>query len=225
MRRGLREVGVVLAAVAAYELARRAIHPSWPVAARHAHDVLALERRLHLAWEAPLQHALAPASPALTAVYLGAQFGATGLFFLWLWRAAPDVYPRFRNAFVVATALALAVQWRYPVAPPRLVGFHDTVHALLHVPVSRVTDPLAAMPSLHAGWAVGVGAGVWRRSRALAVLYPALVAVATLATANHFVLDLAAGAAAMALGFWLCDVIRLRHGATLATASRGGAVR
>jgi PAP2 superfamily protein len=201
------------------------IDPSWPVAARHAHDLLALERSLGIAWEASLQHTLAPLLPLFAVVYLAAQFGATGLFFLWLYRSAPGAYPRFRNAFLIATALALAVQWRYPVAPPRLVGLDDTVVSLFHVPVGRVTDPLAALPSLHAGWAVGVGVGLWPRSRALALAYPGVVVLATLATGNHFVLDVAAGAALMAAGFWLSQGLRIRDGATMATASRGGAVR
>ena len=209
----------MLAAVAAYELARRAIHPSWPVAAQHAHDVLALERRLGIAWEGWLQHALAPAMPAFDVVYLAAQFGVTGLFFLWLYRH--DDYARFRNAFLVATALALAIAWRYPVAPPRLVGFRDT----LHLAVASVTDPLAAMPSLHAGWAVGVGIGVWRRSRVLAVVYPAAVILATLATGNHFVLDAGAGVLLMAAGFAVARADRLNLGGTIALATRGGAVR
>ena len=214
-----REIGLVLAAVAAYELARRAIHPSWVVAVSHAHDVLALEQRLGLAWEGWLQRALMPVMPALDVVYLAAQFGVTGLFFVWLYRS--DEYARFRNAFLVTTALALVIAWRYPVAPPRLVGLRD----VLHLRVASVTDPLAALPSLHAGWAVGVGAGVWRRSRMLAIAYPALVVVATIATGNHFVLDAAAGAFLMAIGFAVARVNWLKHGATLAPASRGGAVR
>lgn len=209
----------MLAAVAAYELARRAIHPSWAVAVGHAHDVLALEQRLGIAWEGSLQHALMPVMPAFDVIYLAAQFGVTGLFFLWLYRS--DSYARFRNAFLVATALALVIAWRYPVAPPRLVGLRD----VLHLRVASVTDPLAAMPSLHAGWAVGVGAGLWRRSRVAAVLYPALVILATLATGNHFVLDAAAGVALMGAGFAATRVNWLKHGATLAPASRGGAVR
>lgn len=215
----------MLAAVVAYELARRAIHPSLPVALRHAHDLLALERSLGLAWEAPLQHAFAPVAPAFAVVYLAAQFGATGLFFLWLWRNERASYPRFRNAFLVATALALALQARFPVAPPRLVGLHDTVASLAHVSVGRVTDPLAAMPSLHAGWAVGVGVGVWRRSRVFAIAYPAIVVLATLVTGNHFVLDAVAGAALMGVGFAAMRVNWLKRGATLAPATRGGAVR
>lgn len=209
----------MLSAVAAYELARRAIHPSWPVAAQHAHDLLALERRLGIAWEAPLQRALLPVMPALDVLYLAAQFGVTALFFVWLYREGD--YARFRNAFLVTTALALVIAWRYPVAPPRLMGLRD----VLHLSVASVTDPLAAMPSLHAGWAVGVGAGVWRRSRALAVAYPFVVVAATIATGNHFVLDAAAGAFLMAVGFAVSRVNWLRHGATLAPASRGGAVR
>lgn len=216
-----REISLVLGAVALYELARRAIHPSWPTAVRHAHDLLAVEHRLGLAWEAPLQHVFAPVAPAFGVIYLAAQFGATGLFFIWLWRACPDAYPRFRNAFLIATALALVIQWRYPVAPPRLVGFHD----VLHLRVASVTDPLAAMPSLHAGWALGVGAGLWLRSRALAIAYPTAVVLATLVTGNHFVLDAIAGMALMGTGFALTRVNCLKLGATLAPATRGGAVR
>lgn len=215
----------MLAAVAAYELARRSLHPSWVAAARHARGVLGLEHRLGIAWEAPLQHALAPVATPLSVVYLAAQFGVTAVFFLWLYRRAPDLYPRFRDAFVLATTLALIVQWRYPVAPPRLVGLHDSVASLLHVSVGSVTDPLAAMPSLHVGWAVGVGLGVWRKSRALALAYPALVTLATLATGNHFVLDVVAGIAVIASGFALAQVLERTHGATLLAATRGGAVR
>lgn len=215
----------MLTAVAGYELARRTLHPSWAVASRHSHDVLVLEHRLGIAWEAALQHALAPVAAPLAVVYLVAQFGVTAVFFLWLYRKAPELYPRFRDAFVLTTTLALIVQWRYPVAPPRLIGLHDSVASLLHVSVGSVTDPLAAMPSLHVGWAVGVGAGVWRRSHALALAYPALVTVATLATGNHFVLDACAGIAVMAAGFALAQVLERTHGATLLAATRGGAVR
>lgn len=224
-RRGAGQIAYVLAAVATYELARRLLHPSWAVAARHARGVLGLERRLGIAWEAPLQHVLAPVAAPLSVVYLAAQFGVTAVFFVWLYRRAPDLYPRVRDAFVLATTLALVVQWRYPVAPPRLVGLHDSVASLLHVSVGSVTDPLAALPSLHVGWAVGVGIGVWRRSRVLAFAYPVLVTIATLATGNHFVLDAVAGIAAMTSGFALSQVLERTHAATIPAATRGGAVR
>lgn len=224
-RGGQRQIAFVVAAAAVYELARRLIHPSWPLALRHAHDVLTLERHLGLAWEVLLQHALSPVATPLALLYLGAQFVVTAVFFLWLYRRARDRYPRIRDAFLIATALAFVVQWRYPVAPPRLVGLHDTVASLFHVSVGSVTDPLAAMPSLHVGWAVGVGVGVWSRSRIAAVTYAALVTLATLATGNHFVLDAVAGIAVMALAFAAAQVLERTHGATLLAATRGGAVR
>jgi hypothetical protein len=60
------------------------------------------------------------------------------------------------------------------------------------------------MPSLHVAWAAWCAAalvtatcGRWRH---LAWLYPAATTVVVLATANHFVLDAAAGLAVTALG-------------------------
>jgi hypothetical protein len=226
-RPGLKQIALVLAAVAAYELARRLIHPDRAVAVRHAHDVLALERVLHVAWEAPLQRIVLHAPQLVTAldlVYLGAHFAVTGLFFLWLYRRDRVAYVRFRDGFVAATALALFVHWRFPVAPPRLagVGLTDTVRGFLGVDVgspghAAVTDPLAAMPSLHAGWAVGVGVGLYLYAHSrLALAYPVVVVLATVVTGNHFLLDAAAGVAVMAAGFWLADTLRGLHGATLA---------
>jgi hypothetical protein len=60
------------------------------------------------------------------------------------------------------------------------------------------------MPSLHVAWAAWCAAAVviatrgrWRH---LAWLYPAATTFVVLATANHFVLDAAAGLAVMTLG-------------------------
>jgi len=62
----------------------------------------------------------------------------------------------------------------------------------------------AAMPSLHVAWAAWCAAALVTASRGrwrhLAWLYPAATAVVVLATANHFVLDAAAGLAVTGLG-------------------------
>ena len=55
------------------------------------------------------------------------------------------------------------------------------------------------MPSLHIAWALWCTLAVWRMTRArwvraAARLYPCLTALAVLATGNHFVLDVLAGA-------------------------------
>jgi ABC-type dipeptide/oligopeptide/nickel transport system permease subunit len=66
--------------------------------------------------------------------------------------------------------------------------------------VSRLYDPLAAMPSIHVAYAVVTATGIagTSRSRALrglAPAYPPLVALIVFVTANHYVLDAVAGAA------------------------------
>lgn len=53
------------------------------------------------------------------------------------------------------------------------------------------------MPSLHLAVAVAVAMGAWRalpgRWRYLALLWPVLVTLTVVATANHYFLDVAAG--------------------------------
>ena len=235
-RSGVGQIALVLSAVAGYELARRLIAPDRSLAVAHARDVLRWERALHLAWEGPLQQAFLHVPLAvdfLGLVYLSSQFVVTGVFFAWIYSRSPEAYRRFRDGFVVATAFGLAVQWRYPVAPPRLarIGVEDTLARLLHVDLaSRLTDPVAAVPSLHAGWALGVGLGMalyarGRVCRAAGVLYPVFVILATVVTGNHFLFDAGAGVAAVLLGLALAEMLRPSHGAKLVTATRGGAVR
>jgi len=72
-----------------------------------------------------------------------------------------------------------------------------------HGPDSLV-NLYAAMPSLHVAWAAWCAAAVVAATRGrwrhLAWLYPAATTLVVLATANHFLLDAAAGLAVTALG-------------------------
>lgn len=216
------QVAIVLAAVESYELARRAMRPDWPVAIRHARDVLSLERVAHVAWELHVQDAFlqVPALVrALNVFYLTGHFVLTAVFFVWLYRRSRSAFGLFRNAFLFATAIALVVHWRFPTAPPRLagVGLEDTLERLSHVDIGSpahvaLTDPVAAVPSLHAGWALGVGAGLVLYARPVAcrvagALYPALVVLTIVVTGNHFVVDAIAGLAVMAVGFGLARLV------------------
>ena len=61
------------------------------------------------------------------------------------------------------------------------------------------------MPSLHTGWALWSGFLIARYARrrivrVLGVLYPLMTMFVVLATGNHYLLDVVAGGAAMALG-------------------------
>jgi hypothetical protein len=205
---GWTQVTVVLAAVTCYELARLAAHPDWRRAVTRARAIAAWERGAHLAWEGPLQRAFLQVTPlveALNVLYLAGSFLLTGLFFAWLYRRSRGDFGRFRNAFVLATAVSLLIQFRFPTAPPRLagIGVEDTLRRLMGIDIgSRAgggpTDPVAAMPSLHAGWALGVGVGMARHctsrlARAIGCLYPLAVTIAIVVTGNHFLLDAVAG--------------------------------
>jgi PAP2 superfamily len=215
---GLAQLGIVLTAVGAYEATRLALRPDWPLALDHARRIAAFERVTDLAWEAPVQRAVLGTPglvDAMNVFYLAAHFLVTGLFFIWLYHRSRPGFRLFRNGFMAATALALAVAWRFPAAPPRVagLGLEDTLRRFSGIDIGSpgsagLSDPVAAVPSLHAGWAVAVAAGlvVYARRpavRLLAPLYALAVVLTTLATGNHFVVDAFAGVVVMAFGFGL----------------------
>jgi membrane-associated phospholipid phosphatase len=68
-----------------------------------------------------------------------------------------------------------------------------------------LTNQYAAFPSLHAGWNLLVGIVLFLAFahfalRVFAILSPVLMALAVVLTANHFVLDVAAGYAVVLVG-------------------------
>ncbi len=223
---------------------RLAIRPDWPLALEHARRIAAWERAAGLAWEAPVQQAMLGQPgviEALNLFYLFAHFAITALFFLWLYRRSRPGFRLFRNGFLLATAIALLVAWRFPTAPPRVagLGLEDTLRRFSDIDIGSpgsggLSDPVAALPSLHAGWAFGVATGVAVYARSLlarvaALLYPALAVLAILATGNHFVVDVLAGAVVMTLGFALVSLpagvrvvrSRLRRGVEQSGSSPG----
>ena len=58
-RRALGQITIVLAGVGVYELLRVLLVPDWPLARRHAREVLSLEQVLRLDWEIALQRPVA----------------------------------------------------------------------------------------------------------------------------------------------------------------------
>jgi hypothetical protein len=82
------------------------------------------------------------------------------------------------------------------------LGFEDTVtlrsHSYRVLQPSALTNPYAAMPSLHFGWNLLVGIAIARHARLalirlLGVVMPALMLAAIVLTANHYILDGLAG--------------------------------
>jgi PAP2 superfamily len=215
------EAAGVLALYALYEATRGLIAGDRASAVRHAHDVASLERSLHLFVEGGVQDAartLPGLIGTLGVLYLTLHFAVTGLFLLWLHRRRPGAFPFVRTALLIASALALVGYLVFPTAPPRdaALGIADTVSGgridLDHGLISSLYNPFAAVPSMHVGYAVIVGASLLHHGRrpslrALGVVYPALVLFVVVATGNHFLLDAAAGITVAAAGAALAYLI------------------
>ena len=92
--------------------------------------------------------------------------------------------------------------WAFPVAPPRFAAplmdtltRYDTLGA---AHAHGLVDLYAALPSLHVAWAVWVAAAIRSQTPTrwglLAFAYPATTSFVVLTTANHYVVDIVAGA-------------------------------
>ncbi|MDH3303495.1 MAG: phosphatase PAP2 family protein [Acidimicrobiia bacterium] len=120
-------------------------------------------------------------------------------------RARRTIYPQLRNALVFTTFPAVAIHALFPLAPPRMhTEFVDTADSFgpdpYSLPGADAANQFAAMPSLHVAWAVVVAVGLWRLNhvrgiRHAAVAHAMLTPIVVVLTANHFIVDIAAGAA------------------------------
>jgi hypothetical protein len=238
-RDGLAQILIVVGGFQVYEALRHAMQPNWPLAFANAARVESVERWGHFAWEQSVQRiflGMPHLVQAMNAFYFVGHFVLTGLFFTWLYFRSREGFRSVRNAFLIATAISLLIHWLFPTAPPRLVGLTDTLHAFSGIDIgsphsSPFSNPVAAVPSLHAGFALGVAYGVVKFARrtwvrALGVVYPGVVVLTIVVTGNHFILDAIAGMLVMTIG--IMAAARLpgrRDGAILEPATRGGAVR
>jgi PAP2 superfamily len=206
------EAIVVLALFGVYELCRGVVAGGSAEALRHAHELVALERSAGLFVEKGVQNA-ARALPGLIDLlgvsYLTLHYAGTAAALLWLHQRRPSVFPVVRTTLLLASGLALVGYLAFPTAPPRLaeVGIVDTVSGA-HVDlnsglVSAIYNRYAAVPSMHVGYAVVVGAALLvcggRLGRPLGLVYPVFVFLAVVATGNHFLFDAAAGTAVVAV--------------------------
>jgi hypothetical protein len=190
----------------------------------NAEGVLNLERSLSIAPELRLDRWLATHHTlglVVSDYYDNAHFIVTLGLLGWLWWSRVDLYRPLRNVLVLTNVIAFAVFWLYPVAPPRMLtqdGFSDVVAATRafgswHTgALASAANQLAAMPSLHMAWAAWCTLVVWRMYRSvwlrgLALLYPCMTVLAVLATGNHYVLDVLAGLATLALAMLIVAIL------------------
>ncbi len=203
------QVGIWLAFVGAYQLARGVADRSPTEALANGRTVMDIERSLHSLVERDLQRVVTESGALVEAVnwtYWLSQFAVVGLALLWIYLFRNDAFVRVRNWIIAANVIGLAGYVLLPTAPPRMFaedGFLDTLAAsssLNHGSslVELASNPYAAMPSLHSADALIVGFALASlvRSRWLKVawtLWPSWVWFSVMATGNHFWLDIAAG--------------------------------
>lgn len=219
------ELSVVLTGVVTYFGIRGLTAGSPQTAQEHAEDIIALERALGIYHEPWVQEYVVPSDAVSTLfnwVYIWGHWPVIAVTFLWLALRHRTIYLRLRNGMLVSGGLGLLVYTTYPVSPPRLAGLGlvDTVterssaYRILQPPA--FVNQYAAMPSLHVGWDLLVGLAVISAAgavwlRVLGRLMPVLMAVATVATANHYLLDVVGGVLFALAGLWAALLIEQRR--------------
>jgi membrane-associated phospholipid phosphatase len=225
-----REPVILLLAYTFYYLARHLADDAHP-AFENARYLMRLESSIGIFKELSLQSATISYDivvHAFNVIYFYGHWPAIIAFGVYLCITKPHVYTITRNAFLISGAIALIFFVLFPVAPPRLstVGIVDTL--AMTVPVdydnSPLVNPYAALPSMHVGWCLVIGLGLYistqRRSvRLLALAITPTMWLATVITGNHFFIDgifgtILAGIAFL-VAFWLQS-----HSAELQAALR-----
>jgi hypothetical protein len=220
LSRGGAQVALFLLAYLVYSGARYFTIGDLGDATTNAHWIVDLEANLHVGIEGTVQDALTGSVVLwmLNHVYLAAQLVVLPGALIFLYHRSRPLYERLRNTILATWLISIPVYAAFPVAPPRLadIGMVDTItsqtgFALDGKLTTSFYNELAAVPSLHVGFAVAIGVAVAaavhnRVLKVIALLWGPTIGLAVLATGNHFVFDIVAGVAAAGLGYGLGNV-------------------
>ncbi len=131
-----------------------------------------------------------------------------------LWMVNRVEWKKWMRRYVGLNLVGLVIYITYPMAPPWMAsdegltgevqrltsrGWSETGLSRYHAVLTGVGNPVAAMPSLHAGTAFLVAMFAIYKLRSnwrwLFLLYPLLMSVALVYDGEHYVIDIIAGAA------------------------------
>ncbi|MDO8616048.1 MAG: phosphatase PAP2 family protein [Dehalococcoidia bacterium] len=222
----LAEIMLLAVALPIYYLVRGVTVTQVDEAIARGADIINMEKSLGIFWEVELQSWILSYQwlvKLLNWFYLFGHLPVIGTLAVWLYFWHRPQYLLMRNAFLLSGAIALIFYVNFPTAPPRLLpeglgfGFVDTV--VQQYQQSRPLTPswfvneYAAMPSMHIGWNLLVGISIWLASRnifvrAFAVLMPLAMLIDIILTANHYILDAAAGLGVMLIGLGIALAAR-----------------
>ena len=224
-RTGIQEAVVVVIAFLVYFFIRGAVVDRAGEALSNGLDLIALERALGMYWEIEWQSWIINeywAVRVMNWIYFWGHMPLVIVLAIYLWVWHRSTYGLVRTAFLASGAIGVVIYALYPVAPPRLipfVGYVDTMAVLDRVgyqaqEAQAFVNPYAAVPSLHFGWSMLLGGAVaWvgRRHVSLVVfgvLWPVLMLFSVVMTANHFIVDAAAGAIVSLAGLAIAEAMR-----------------
>lgn len=207
--RDLFEFALVALAFLFYFLVRAAVVNETGEALGNAEHIINFEKMLGIFWEPRLQQVVLGRQLLIQLfnfIYFWLDFPLIVLVGLWLYVFKRHEYTVARDALLLSGAIALIVYNLFPVMPPRLLPsgeFVDTVRRYSNVSyqaqsTKAFVNPYAAVPSLHFGWAMVLGAVIYFSTRnwllrGFGILLPWAELAAIVFTANHFLVDAAAG--------------------------------
>ena len=200
----VREVGIVSLAIFLYFFVRGLMDSKASLAEEHARHLISLERWLGIFHEPQIQQWTLEQDwlvRVVNSIYIYGHWPVLVSTLVWLLWKRRDQFPIYRSALLISGAIGLVFFVLFPMAPPRFLpdqGFVDTV--TLHTNAYRVLQPpsftnqYAAMPSLHVGWNLLMGIAIFTTTRnrfwrAFAIAMPLAMYLATILTANHYIMD------------------------------------
>ena len=221
--RTLFELLFIVPAYLLYSLVRGTVDGRTQEAFQRAAKLVDVEQALGIFREAELQSLILTwdlAVRAVNTIYVWGHLPVLIAIAIWLFVCHRHRYPMFRNAFLISGGIGLLLFWLLPTAPPKYLqywGFVDTAvesgsYYVFQSPA--FVNQYAAMPSLHFGWSLLAAVAIFANLRApyryVAFVMPVFSLAGIVLTANHFFLDIIAGAAVALLGLFIAFQLRLR---------------
>jgi hypothetical protein len=214
--RAVLEIGLVAVAFLLYFLVRGAVVDRDVEALRNANHVIDFERTIGIFWEPRLQEMVLHRQALISLfnfIYFWLDFPLIVGVGLWMYFFRRHEYTITRDAILLSGAISLVLYNFFPVMPPRLlptgefVGTIEKYNDLSYQAqsLSAFVNPYAAVPSLHFGWAMIIGAAMFVTMRnpllrVFGLLLPWAQLAAIVFTANHYIVDAAAGCAVCVVG-------------------------
>jgi hypothetical protein len=211
-----RNVALLAVLYFAYAFVRRVTADDFTTAFHNARRLVAFQHAIGLPSEQVLQR---PFLYHLTVVkaantfYMWAHFPGTAFFLAWVWLRHRVHFPIVRASLITLTVAGLVLHLVFPLAPPRMLpsqGYVDTGAVFgpspYDISASEAANQIAAMPSLHVGWALLVAISVIALSRSrwryLILVHPFITTGVVVLTANHYWAD-AIIAGLLVMGSWV----------------------